>query len=85
MRTFKVTQEDIEQGIQEDECRCPVALCLRRTLDLAPTEICVADAWVEVRGKKHIAPREVELFIDLFDRGEQVFPFSFELDDDNLA
>jgi hypothetical protein len=79
-----VTQADIEAGETGDCSNCPVALAVRRAAVAAG----LPDAdWVEVCFPRikigHVAfsfPRGIGQFVDDFDAGESVRPFSFDLD-----
>lgn len=76
MPTFRVTQEDIENGKAGDECRCPVALCLRRHFE--SVEVC--DDTLSIDGQKYLSPDKVCSFVGKFDAQKAVEPFEFELD-----
>jgi hypothetical protein len=82
----EVTQEDIDAGCAEDPEYCPVAkACLRAgaawasiaddviTLDVKFGETFVERVWP--------TPPAVLAFIHAFDRGQDVHPFVFDLDD----
>jgi hypothetical protein len=84
---FDVTQDDIDQGRPRDCYNCPVARSVVRTLGLGPA----ADEWTVgswviagwLRDRQVVsvpAPIRVCRFIDEFDRGQPVEPFSFELE-----
>lgn len=72
-----VTQYDIDNGIRCDSKLCPVAIALRRTTG----RICEAGAsllWIGNYGCDQ--PDDVKNFINNFDGGRAVEPFSFELE-----
>ena len=73
-----VTQEDIDRGVKGACTQCPVALALARAfpdvyVDVATTQLLVGDEFIR-------APSVVSIFIEDFDDGEPVQPFSFDLD-----
>jgi len=66
--TVKVTQEDIDTGEPEDNCRCPVAIALRRSLGV---ECRVDGDEIKIRrGEGFVclnSPPAVEEFVTEFD------------------
>lgn len=75
--TVTVTQEDINSGMREEPCLCPIALACLRAGIVAPLvgmeELsCVAGLGV--------MPKEAGTFVANFDEGEPVEPFSFEIE-----
>ena len=96
--TVNVTQNDIDHGIPEDDCECPIAQAIRRALpDNGIIEVDIRDvgehaghASVElVLGKflrQFRLPEQCAEFIALFDaQCFAVAPFSFELEIDECA
>lgn len=81
----KVTQRHIERATKNDCQSCPIAIAIR---DLGMLEVYVADggedeiSFLDPKSGKYVdcviseATRE---FIDAFDNGEKVKPFSFDL------
>jgi hypothetical protein len=77
--TIEVTQEDIDNG-KRRRCRhCPVALALRRF---------TRSVWVADQSYLHNldlqkeigTPNRVSFFIEEFDAGKPVKPFTFKID-----
>ena len=82
---IKVTQDDIDNGIKEDNCFCPIALAITRQLN---REVSVCTRWIYIYGDHNIGwvydhqydtPLIVRRFIDDFDFDRKVEPFEFEL------
>jgi hypothetical protein len=76
---INVTQDDIDKG---EPCRafcCPIALAIERQTKALPESV-VVYRQITI-GSKFImdSPPEVLNFIDKFDDGKNVEPFSFEL------
>ena len=74
---IQVTQADIDNGIPEDDCRCPIALALKR----AGYPAYVGDFKVEMEdGTEVLLPDSARHFIERFDRDfTSVSPFEFDL------
>ena len=77
---IEVTQEDIDRGERKSAKRCPIArACLRA--GLKNVEV---DAMVECEGVKgdrlYGRCSLIEPFVEAFDAGNKVFPFSFEFE-----
>lgn len=81
--TIHVTAEDIENGIPQDACHCPVALAVKRATGSDDVDInddiCIGFPGQDVRDVFE-APDEVCDFVAAFDNYEGVEPFSFDLD-----
>ena len=76
---INVTQDDIDKGERSDSCKCPIALSLKRGLPLCPLEVCESFIYFEDAGIRWCCtavPDSVLLFIDRFDNGAPVAPFS---------
>lgn len=72
-----VTRDDIKRGIPEDESYCPIARAVRR---LGKKKLVLVDADICVLGLHDFKlPRKAAKFIDKFDNGETVKPFSFTM------
>ena len=74
-----VTQEDIDRGVPRTGDCCPIALALRRTTD-RPWQIdrrmamCLKrDSWMSLV----FLPEQATSFINSFDLGKTVAPFTF--------
>ena len=84
-----VTQEDINEGSPQDPGSCPVALaCIRelklgKTDDIEVVENAVAVGRSTANGdwvtKTYKPPVKVTKFIEAFDKGKPVKPFTFTL------
>jgi hypothetical protein len=81
---IRVTQRDIDQGVQADSFHCPVALAVRRAFK-ADT-VWVREIIIVTKGKSrhtHVTPPEVEDFVERYDSAilefESPRPFSFTL------
>lgn len=81
--TVEVTQDDLDAGCQKSQTFCPVALALRR---LTHDHVSVGSVWIygsDPDGTvlwEIVTPGVVMGFIDSFDRGEEVKPFTFTVD-----
>jgi len=88
--TISVTQEDIDDGIPEDDCSCPIALAIRRVLppDLEVTCVMIpfyGPALATIGEQDCPLPDECKEFIEFFDNMppamlNQPRPFSFEME-----
>lgn len=73
-----VTQEDIEKG--KRGCRnCPIALATNRTtlLDAAVYPHCIISVDM---GTVWVLPKKAQQFIQRFDDGKPVHPFTFDIE-----
>jgi hypothetical protein len=82
---IEVTAEDIRVGWRSDCCRCPVALAIRRALDLGECDVeVIPDLVVISRRAAPVAtydlPNMAFEFVLRFDGHAWVEPFTFELD-----
>lgn len=79
--TVSVQQEDIDNGKPEDCDSCPIALACRR---LGYKDVSVGVS-LHVDDHDYWLPSEASRFIEEFDNGEVVSPFSFtaNLSDNN--
>jgi hypothetical protein len=88
-----VTQDDINNGTQRNCIQCPVARAAKRAFDQKFNKLhhIIAGTHIIAKiGHEYIfnvkTPDEVILFMGLFDFGNIVKPFSFEINlEDNLA
>jgi len=76
--TIRVLARDIGLGVPDSEVGCPIARALHRHAGFG-------DAWVtacsiEGAGSSAELPLDVQDFIEDFDRGGAVQPFSFEIE-----
>lgn len=76
-----VTQDDITEAIRGSCCHCPIARAVQRRFRASAIVFSMAFAITQPRKKVGIGcdiPREATDFIERFDRGESVSPFSFK-------
>ena len=77
---IRVTQEDIDKGKRNSLRRCPVALALKRAcgriVEVGSTMVYSRN---EDRAWLISLPEKAEDFVKLFDIGEPVEPFTFDL------
>jgi len=77
--TIHVTQEDIDEGVQEDCERCPVARAVERATGIS-TVVQFERISVNCQNKVvFVTPTYVRIFIKAFDETRLVTPFSFTL------
>ena len=82
---IEITEDDIMDGWPRDCEYCPVALAVCRALAIPPRWVNVADTMLYLH--LHLdeeewaiaLPSVVKRFINDFDKGKDVHPFSFEL------
>lgn len=79
MTTISVTADDIAQGVRKSICGCPVARATRRALGLQDSMVCVFGA-IYIRGVPVEPPLAVDRWIQAFDDGGKVSPFTFDLE-----
>lgn len=90
MITINVTQKDINSGIRADCHVCPVAIAVSRVLGLNDVEISAASIYADFAGSNYYReariiqplPLQVRSYIRAFDAGNEIEPFSFNLDMD---
>jgi hypothetical protein len=76
---IRVTQKDIDNGIQSDPYCCPVALAVKRKY---PDKcVCVLGSSVFINHKRHSVSHNVWDFEVDFDLGREVKPFRFKLEE----
>lgn len=78
---IEVTKKDIKGGKRGDGYSCPIALAVRRTLgiNIISVDNISVDFPFEGKGFSAEIPTKVQRFIDSFDDGQDVKPFSFIL------
>lgn len=74
--TIHVTEDDIKKGQRDNPSCCPVAKALRR---YKPGMTVGRIGLYQSDGTMHPMPDAVETFVDCFDNGKPVQPFTFEL------
>lgn len=75
---IEVTQEDIRNGKCKSFWGCPIALALARA---GFKDVIVSAAYACSKDKTLDFPVEALHFINRFDRGETVKPFTFEINE----
>ena len=83
---IEVTQEHIDNGVRKDAGCCPVGLALKDAGVQDPDVQRSFARWEEVSGewrrtKLPELPAAAQLFIERFDAGEPVRPFTFRLEE----
>lgn len=79
---IRVTQEDIDRGERRSCAECPVALAVRRHFLGTPAFSFYENVEIDDGKDRLIAgtPEIATNFMEAFDDGESVSPFSFTLD-----
>lgn len=75
--TITVTQRDINQGMMRDSTNCMLALAVKRALDTSL--VAVTHEHIIVGKEIFYMDEDTKARVQMFDRGRQVDPFSFEL------
>ena len=80
---FFVTQEDIDEGIRGSSCWCPVSRSIYRKIGCSyqfPPSVGSMPCFIKLRpGYEYEMPECVRNFVEKFDAGLTVQPFSFSL------
>lgn len=81
-----VTQEDIDKGEQGTPNACPIALaCVRAGYTNPDVDGLCISITAPDGGRVHaVTPKVATLFVEYFDGGLEVEPFSFEIDADEI-
>ena len=74
---FRVTWFDINDGMPNSICGCPIVLCIRRTTRREFVD--VTEEEITVNGSDYRLPANAQRFIRKFDDGHPVKPFSFNI------
>src|SRR5579859_6474944 len=78
--TIIVTSDDIHKGIPGDAGACPIARAIRRSIQPSPEEYLAVDGLAICIGSQNYkVPEAAIAFIESFDAGNPVEPFSFDL------
>lgn len=77
MKTIKVIQKDIDDGVRTHGNECAVALAVRRAF--RTKDVSVGLGSCRVKEKEYTLPKKCEKFIERFDLTGKGKPFSFEL------
>jgi len=73
-----VTEKHIKKGVGFNPWKCPTAKAIQEATGRKPT---VTSEWYGFNNEELSLPKKVTKFIDNFDRGKKVKPFSFVLKD----
>lgn len=75
--SINITRAHIRDGVRGSECNCPIALALKDAL--ITNNVSVSGSGIYVNGTKFEVDKNDLKFIDRFDRGQRVRPYSFSL------
>ncbi len=75
-KVIRVTATDIKRAAFGDAARCPIALALRRA-KAGPAPSVGCRTWNDGAGMVYDLPKKAQTFIQRFDDGKKVKPFSF--------
>lgn len=75
--TVEVTEEDIKAGKRGKGDQCPIACALRRKGDPYP-DLYVGPNYIDCDSGRFRTPGEAKAFIQAFDSGFPVQPFTFK-------
>lgn len=77
---IKVTKTDIKRGKPGVPCACPISLAISRATGMK--RVYVSDPSIPLHNYCYFGnkPEQIEDFIEKFDEGDKVRPFSFELE-----
>lgn len=76
-RVIRVTQKDIDKGCVADGGNCPVARALKRVFHTY--KVGVYGSEIGIRNRVFRVPTVARKFINAFDSGTVVHPFSFKM------
>jgi hypothetical protein len=73
-----VTKEDIENGMPNHKCKCPIALAIKRH---GYNEVHVHRKYITIENYRQELPEEAKIFVSLFDQmaWHAIKPFEFNL------
>lgn len=79
MRAIKisVTRAHIRDGVPHSECNCPIALALKDAL--ITDSVAVSRSGIRVNNTSFEVDKKDLKFMERFDGGQRVHPYSFEL------
>ena len=78
--TVDVTEEDIKNGVRQNGFMCPIACALKRHKQDEYDPIWAGALHLRIGKFKGETPDDAFYFIDNFDKGLPVTPFSFTLE-----
>ena len=76
---LNVTERDIRNGKRGDVHKCVIAKCIARYLNLDPMDVFVGGANIWIKHRYFTTTKKLQSFIQDFDDGLVVKPFSFSL------
>ena len=76
---IRVTSKDIELGVQSKSDSCPIARAIKRKKLGTKIAVGIGDIYIDAKIKKVSNPERVFRFVNDFDFGSPVEPFSFTL------
>jgi hypothetical protein len=76
--TVKVTEKDIQAGVRSQTQLCPIALAIRRDLS-CDVGVGTYTVSLAMSPYQYLLPPKARAFIQRFDAGMSVEPFTFEL------
>jgi hypothetical protein len=77
-KVIEVTERDVKVGVQRDPFACPIARALKRAF--RATEVSVGTSIADVDERRGLQlPKRAQNFIERFDEGKTMKPFSFRL------
>lgn len=74
-----ITPLDLQKGVKYDPYGCPIALACRRAFDT--WAVLVSYKRITVGEKEFLPSPELSQFMEAYDRGYQLEPMEFELED----
>ncbi len=74
---IQVTQEDIDKGCRNNRYDCPIAWATLRTTK--SNYVSVESKFVVLDWGTYLLPESAREFVRLFDQGESMRPFEFDL------
>jgi len=82
---INVTQGDIDAGDRCNGYHCPIALAVRRRLamDMIQVSPSILEVYIDNTWKSYSLPKEATEFIQNFDKGKEVHPFTFIAEERN--
>lgn len=86
MVTIEVTQRHINDGQALSCSECPGALGLRDAFSGLAANVCSDYVMLYARGEEweYQSPDALAAFVEAYDNGDKVFPFTFTLPDHDL-
>lgn len=76
---IKITQDHITRGVRKNGCKCAMALALQESLNSKTIGVGLYAAFDTPNEKLYKLSQKATDFIRKFDRGELVFPMTFNI------